>query len=432
MAERKQTQYVSDNAQLVSEWNYSKNTELQINETPARSKKTAWWICEKGHEWEAIIANRARGSKCPICTNRKVLKGFNDLQTLFPAVAMEWHYEKNESIAPDQIVSGSNKKVWWKCESGHEWETTIASRTVLHTGCPVCARTQPIKEFVDLASSRPELAQEWHYEKNAPLTPSHISAGSGKNVWWKCSLGHEWQATVNHRSYGIGCPVCAGKKALAGFNDLATIAPQLAKEWHPTKNGELLPSQVTKAYSVPVWWHCDKGHEWQAAVGLRIGNKSSCPYCTGKRVIEGETDLLTLNPELAKEWNHQKNESLLPNMVAAYSNQRVWWQCDKGHEWQAAISSRSQGRGCPYCSNQKVLVGYNDLQTMHPYIAQEWNYAKNQGLSPTDVVSGSGKSVWWVCSEGHEWKAAIYHRTSTQGKCPFCFGKKPFKKIHYN
>jgi len=427
VAKTKQRQYVSDNAQLMSEWNYPKNSGLLADKIPAHSQKLVWWICQKGHEWEATITNRSRGSGCPICANRKVLKGFNDLQYLFPAVAKEWHPSKNKDLTPDQIVAGSNKRVWWQCINGHEWEAIIATRTVFHSECPVCARRQPAKEVTDLASSRPELAREWHYEKNAPLLPSHISTGSGKKVWWRCSLGHEWEATVNHRSYGLGCPVCTGRKALAGFNDFATLSPQLAKEWHPTKNGELLPSQVTKAHRAPVWWQCEAGHEWQTPVYVRLRYKSSCPYCTGRRVIEGETDLLTLNPELAREWNHQKNESLLPNMVAAYSNQRVWWQCDKGHEWQAAISNRNQGRGCPYCSNQKVLVGYNDLQTTHPYIAQEWNCAKNQDLSPADVVSGSGKSVWWRCSEGHEWKATIYYRTSKQKKCPFCYGKKPFK-----
>jgi hypothetical protein len=105
------------------------------------------------------------------------------------------------------------------------------------------------------------------------------------------------------------------------------------------------------------------------------------------------------------------------------SHKKVWWKCSKGHEWQAIIKDRNSGKGCPYCSGKKVLKGYNDLQSVNPILAKEWNYDKNDGLTPADVTPNSGKKVWWKCSKGHEWQATIYHRNNGRG-CPVCAREK--------
>ena len=90
-----------------------------------------------------------------------------------------------------------------------------------------------------------------------------------------------------------------------------------------------------------------------------------------------------------------------------------------GHEWQASIANRNKGRGCPYCSGKKVLPGYNDLQTVNPALANEWNYEKNTGVRPIDVTPNSNKKAWWICSNGHEWEAKINNRNNGNG-CPIC------------
>lgn len=150
---------------------------------------------------------------------------------------------------------------------------------------------------------------------------------------------------------------------------------------------------------------------------------SGCPYCSGKKVINGVNDLQTLFPEIAKEWNYEKNGSLRPDMVSRSSNKKVWWKCGKGHEWKAIVSSRTKGTNskCPTCSNHTVLAGFNDLQTTFPPIAKQWNYEKNGDLLPTQVVAGSGKRVWWKCENGHEWQARIIDRTKRRcADCPIC------------
>ena len=131
----------------------------------------------------------------------------------------------------------------------------------------------------------------------------------------------------------------------------------------------------------------------------------------------------TVHPELAKEWNYEKNGSLNPINVTAGSNKKVWWRCEKGHEWQAMIKHRNKGSGCPYCAGQRVLKGFNDLQTLNPTLAKEWNYERNNGLTPADVLPNSNKKVWWKCSVGHEWQAVIASRNRGRG-CPQCHRKK--------
>ena len=116
-----------------------------------------------------------------------------------------------------------------------------------------------------------------------------------------------------------------------------------------------------------------------------------------------ETDLQTINPALAKEWNYKKNEGLTPADVRPGSDKKVWWKCAKGHKWQASILNRTIGHGCPYCCNQLVAKGYNDLATTRPQLTTEWDFNKNKAITPEEVTFGSDKKVWWLCKKGHSW-----------------------------
>ena len=209
------------------------------------------------------------------------------------------------------------------------------------------------------------------------------------------------------------------------FISLAQVNPELAKEWHPTKNGELTPDGIGFGSDKKVWWllkYYDKNtnktfnFEWEASVWNR-NNGAKCPFLSGQAIYVGFNDLQTLNPTLAKEWNHEKNKVLTPTDVTTNSGKKVWWKCGKGHEWQATIASRNTGRGCPYCSGRYVIKGKNDLEKINPILAMEWHPTKNLGLLPRDVSAGSEKKVWWKCEKGHEWQATIASRNNGNG-CP--------------
>ena len=626
--EMKKISIAEQNPPILLQWNHARNRELGIypEETAPKSNKKVWWICEKGHEWVSAVNNRAAGNGCPVCAGQKVLAGYNDLATKASFLASEWNYEKNGTLTPSDILPQSNRKVWWKCARGHEWESTVANRT-LGNKCPYCSGKKVLAGYNDLATLNPELASEWHPTKNGDLKPSDVRPHMAKKVWWRCPRGHEWQATVDSRSSGRGCPSCnpqtsfaeqavfyyvhqaiddavsrdsrtgiefdiyipsikcaieydgyhwhkdpkktaldldktdlcikqgirlirirehglpavpdcinifrRDKKSFSSLeqairevlsllyrndidvdiekdqseiaaglfigkkeNSLQIKSPEIAKQWHATKNGNLLPDTVPCGSSYYAWWVCENGHEWQAKVNLRTGNKSGCPvcdnirrtapsvrheqslyrwcidnrkeqllseysednpwssreisphsgykvlwrcgqghvweasvtsrvngsgcpYCSGRSAIPGVNDLKAVRPDLAAEWNFEKNKPLLPTEVKLQSNKKVWWVCKKGHEWQAAVCYRSRSNKCPYCSNKVVLEGDNDLGTLYPSLAAEWHPSKNERLLPSQVTAGSGRKVWWICEKGHEWQATIAGRVKGS-KCPYC------------
>jgi hypothetical protein len=340
-----------------------------------------------------------------------------NLQVNNHVLANEWNRIKNNNLTPRNVTPHSQKKVWWQCSKGHEWLATVANRSN-GSNCPFCSGNK-VNDENCLQTVNQKLANEWHPTKNGTITPIDVTACSGKKVWWLCSKGHEWVSVVSNRNNGSGCPFCSGSK-VNDENCLQTINSVLAREWHPTKNDGLSPKDITAGSKKKVWWQCSKGHEWNTTVNNR-NNRQGCPYCVNRKVND-ENCLQTINPSLAKEWHPSRNRNLAQTDVTAFSNNRVWWQCSKGHEWEARVSERSNGNGCPYCSNKKVN-DENCLQTINPSLAKEWHPTKNDSLTPEDVTVGSKKKAWWQCSKGHEWNTTVKNRNNGQG-CPYCANKK--------
>jgi len=207
-------------------------------------------------------------------------------------------------------------------------------------------------------------------------------------------------------------------------SSLVTINPELEREWHPTKNGDLRLDIVTCGSEQKVWWRCKLDHEWEASIYNRSRLGRGCPICSNKLILKGYNDLDTINPELAKEWHPTLNGNITPDMIFPNTNKKYWWLGRCGHEWESVVNSRNSGIGCPYCSNKKVLAGFNDLGTTDPELAKEWHPTLNGKMKVSDVVAGSEKIVWWHCHNcGLEWKQSIYNRTRRKGY-PHCDTKK--------
>lgn len=267
---------------LLTQWDTGKNGELAPDDVSRGSHARVWWKCEKGHSWQAEVRMRTGGNDCPVCSNKLLLTGENDLAVRFPKIAAEWDMDKNGGLAPDKVLYGSHRRVWWKCGKGHSWQAEVRTRTS-GTGCPVCGNKKTAAGENDLASAFPDIAAEWDAEKNNGLMPDGIMPGSSKKVWWRCPRGHSYRAAVYTRSIvGHGCPYCAGRRVLAGFNDLASREPELAAEWHPSLNGSLTPETVTPGSHKKVWWMCREGHAWRAVIYSRTGRqRAGCPVCSG-------------------------------------------------------------------------------------------------------------------------------------------------------
>ena len=336
---------------------------------------------------------------------------------------IEWDTEKNLPLTPETVSCGSKRRVWWTCAHGHHRQAAVHTRSGSGTGCPYCTGRRAIPGETDLATRYPDLARQWQPTKNGALTPSDVLPGSHRLVWWLCPNGHEWRAQVKSRVNGAGCPICTNRHVLSGDNDLASLYPYIARQWHPTKNGALTPSDVVPGSNQSMWWVCPRGHEWRTQVKSRI-NGSGCPVCAGKKIVPGENDLASQYPDIARQWHSEKNDSLTPEHIAPARNKKVWWICDKGHEYQATVASRPQRNGgCPYCANTKVLPGYNDLATLYPHVASQWHSTLNRPLTPDHILPGSRRKVWWQCKNEHIWQAVVYSRTGVQNSgCSFCTG----------
>ncbi len=430
--------------EIADRWHPTKNDELTPLDVSYGSGVEVWWKCPvaEDHEWKAkvcYLSSRPQYSGCPSCKGLQV-SVTNSLLDNFPEIASEWHSEKNGKLNVNEITYGNDKKVWWKCSNinEHEWEASPNSRTNMGTGCPICANqnrgpTGKPKPGESLKDLFPKVAAYWHPTKNGSLSPSEITYGSGRKVWWKCPVAadHEWEASINDRTgskpTGSGCPFCAGIK-VSTSNSFHLLFPQLSSQWHPKKNGKLRPENYTYGSGIKVWWKCPVAadHEWEASINDRTGSNSLCPFCNNLKFAKSNS-LQVLYPEVASEWNPKRNGTLKPSEIRAGSNKKVWWKCPEGedHEWEAIIRSRTyQGSSCPFCSNLKVSVT-NSLAKTFPRLAGEWHPTKNGNITPADVIAGSNKKYWWKCSAvaDHEWRASLKARSSAKTNCPKCAGR---------
>ncbi len=183
--------YVVAIPNLMEEWDWDKNNQIGLdpNKLLLGSNKRAWWKCKNDHEYIEMIGRKTKGKPCPYCANKRVIKGFNDLTTLYPDLAKEWDFNINKNIDIDNVVRGSNKQVWWKCSTcGHSWSAKVSSRTKRGSGCPECAmKKRVVSRSKNLLDSKgglnvPLLLKEWDYEENGDLYPSQVTNGSQKTV----------------------------------------------------------------------------------------------------------------------------------------------------------------------------------------------------------------------------------------------------------
>ena len=207
-------------------------------------------------------------------------------------------------------------------------------------------------------ASDPVLGPKWHPTKNPGLDPHKLTTGSGKKATFLCSCGHEYVAIIRRAGK---CPVCTGRVATPQ-NCLATTHPGILKEWDNDNNGSNTPYNLTKNTTTLINLKCANGHSYQAHVHWWVRGRR-CPYCDGKKV-DIKDSLAAKYPDVAKEWDQERNGDLTPTEVLPKSNVKAWWKCRYGHSWKARIFSRTgilkrgnytyHGTGCPICARSSI------------------------------------------------------------------------------
>lgn len=400
-----------------------------------------------------------------------------------PELAKEWHPTKNGDRTPKNTGIGSSYKAWWfypydDPKTGKhfdfEWQARVDNRHYQRLqgkgGCPFLSNEMVWTGYNDLATIFPDIAAEWDYEKNKEDTPETIAPWSNKKRWWSIDYKKKngeiirlsWDAPVCDRAQGKGCPyigLCP-KRVLVGFNDLESQYPELAKQWSPKNTKK--PSEVMKGCNKKFWWRCEYYDErsggtfifeWETAPLHRNSDGSDCPFLANKKVCIGYNDLASLFPEIAAEWDYERNGKETPETVTYASQKKYYWKKDviepktgkliKDYSWCQTVYARTaMGRDNNIeGSNQFSLIkGLNDLATVYPDVAKEWNYKRNGNLSPDMFQPGSPESVWWVkkvydednTEYDYEFKMTI--RGRTKGEKPMLLSKKSsnlLKKVFF-
>jgi Zn ribbon nucleic-acid-binding protein len=387
----------------------------------AGSVRKVTWRCSVRHPeytWEASVSSRAGGNGCPACSNRAVFAGWNDLATTHPQLA-------GELVRPGEareVIAGSDRRLEWVCRKVHpeyRWFATVRKRAHRGRGCHVCAGKSVLVGWNDLATTHPELVASLVDPSVAKL----ISFGTSTRPWWKCAAGHptfRWQAMPTKRATAAhACPVCAGKRVLVGWNDLATTHPVLAASLVDPS----LAERVSAGSDARALWLCGGEHgpfTWEATVGSRASQGVGCPACAGQVVVAGWNDLGTTHPGLSR----QLVDPDIALRVSAGSGTNAIWSCGAGHplhQWSATVASRAlNGNGCGLCSNRLVTIGHNDLASTNPQLAARLVDPAQAQL----VTSGSDRELQWFCDDGHprfEWPATVASRTRHPIGCPRCY-----------
>ena len=433
------TKFVSDVPELMRLW--GDNPDINPKDTPVSSKAQVNWKCPKcGYKWHSSVWNRTvTEGRCPKCErgHPKDTQYVSDI----PELMRLWG--DNPGINPEKISIYSEIRVNWKCRKcGYTWQSTVSARTTSKRKCPKCERKHP--DRVKYVSDVPELMRLWG--DNPDIKPEDTPVFSKGRVNWKCpKCDYEWKASAKTVVKSDNpCPVCSNRIATKEFNAL-TEFPDLLKyydfEYPDNPSLEtLLPSSKD-----PVHWYCpDCEYRWVQPVKERIRRHrgkhrvAKCPVCAGVAVAGVNATFAADYPEIAKEWDYEKNETT-PQGITPTSTNHYWWICPEGHHYALSPAERVKyleagETACPYCDDRRVLPGLNSFKAKHPDLMKEWDEVNNFLLTDADAVSDASiKLAYWNCPEGHTYPMRYQRRVMFAYRgitaCPYCKGLNN-KKMH--
>ena len=402
--------------ELVEE--YSDSNTVDIFNVTAKSGIEAKWKCKNcGHEWPATFYTRHEGfGRCPKCYPNSRYK----CMLYEERPDLERHYRGKRDFKTYSFQS--NVEVPWECDEGHNFDFPIFRMVKDHDEfyCPVCAETRLVVGVNDFASNYPELAKEW--SPSNERKPEEYFKSSVLRVKWICpNCTHEYEASLDEKVNGYSCPVCDGRLTVVGKNDLATTHPKLAKEYSSSNSVDL--SKIRKELKMSVWWTCSKcGGDYRYPINEREEDDSTCPFCSGKKVLAGFNDLKTLKPTLYDRVAKSYKE-VYP-VIPYKPESSLLWVCPTCHgEYTDTVENIENGiNNCPYCTGDKLMVGFNDLKTLHPELESEWS-TSNPPMET--ILLKYVKPFKWICPIcGGEYSATIQEQLNGEDKCLYCAGRK--------
>lgn len=492
--------FASQRPDLLTEWDYEQNDSegLFPNQLTCGSKKEAHWICPLGHRYKRAIKDRTSGKNCSVCgkasqtsfpeqaiyfyvkqhfesaKNRFKFDNKYEIDIFIPeckiGIEYDGFYHRSEKrqekdrrksaylaeasirlirIIEDETApfSVENDIIITPIDPTYKYMNRVIEVLLEKVGVgnqtiTINKNIQNIySQYISLqkensVSQNASLLAEWDYDYNGKITPEAVSLNSNQKVSWICPKGHSYLASPKHRNNGTGCPYCAGKMVLSGYNDFESYSqlhPDILADWDYANN----PSNLSEIYysSTSVFnWVCSKCKRQYQKKLSNVVKGERCPYCSHK-LVSRDISFGVLHPEALLDWDREKN-ALDPYTLAEYSNKQVFWKCHVcGNETKATVGSRAKGFRCTKCavstirekSTQTRVNNRGSLAIKKPLLLQDWDYQKNTDISPEIVTEGSGRKVWWICSLcKNQWEDTINSRSHGK-KCPSC-GFSPYPK----
>lgn len=433
--------------EIAAEWDYVKNKDINPSEVSHGCGKDVWWICPKGHSYHTTINHRTSkdGTGCPVCNSQRqtsfaeqafyyyIKKMYPDTISRYKSPALK-RFEIDIYIPSIKYAIEYDGVAWHKA---NKMEREIRKYQLCKQNGITLFRIREGKKpaYSNLICDEIFCLENMH--KHSLLERVIIYLLNGiKPITFEDMFGQKNDSDLlNMNPFDVD--VERDRFEILKYltndveNSIIKVRPEIASEWHPTKNGTVKPEYVKAGSTIKYWWKCRYcGNEFQMTPARRKSG-SGCPKCA----IEFQKNHARMNrvrkyggiknPLLLKEWDYKMNGDKKPENFTRSSEVSVWWKCSKcGYVYKARISNREHGKNCPACANRVAVKGLNDLKTKFPGIAKEWDYEKNYPLTPEEVVPGYNKKVWWICPNGHSYQAPPNRRTSTLSGCRKCADKE--------
>ncbi len=424
---------------LVKEWDSNLNNgKIPENYTKGSHEVIVWKCSVCGHLWPAHINTRVSGKGCPVCAGREVKIGYNDLKTLCPVLSLEWDYEINGDKSPENYTKGSNEIVGWKClKCGHRWTDSICHRSLSMRGCPKCNSVygtsfaeQSILFFIRKFYKGIVYNRYLFYDIFGSLEADIYIPKKKIVIEHNGSFFHKDKSIIDEIK--LERFNCAGLKSfIIVESDKNFVDNNIIFYNYRKKHYENLSWAIRKLFDL-IGFSCK--------FIIDVDKYKNDIFLAFKTDIADSFGIKY--PEIAKDWDCENNNGLTPYMFKSKSRFVASWVCHNcGYKWEDSIASRVGGHnrngvGCQYCRAKNgnniggcrsVFVGVNDLATVRPDIAKEWNYELNGDKTPLMFSIGSKEKVWWKCNKHpHSYECSISNRVHGKG-CSYCSGKKVLK-----
>ena len=364
------------------------------------TNRPVYFKCKNGHSFKRpIIQHIKSNGKCPVCANKRIEKGINDLATTNPEIATL--LSPNNERKADTLLPSFKLKVAWICPTCNgEYYAPVEDMVNGLAECPYCSNQKPLAGFNTLKALYPEIAE--HLSPNNDFTADEILPTRYGSIKWICpTCGGEYSASVEDMVNGLAeCPYCNNQRPLAGVNTLKALYPEIAE--HLSPNNDFTADEILPTRYKSVKWICPTcGGEYSASVKDMIEGVVECPYCYNQRPLAGFNTLKVLYPEIAEEMSPDNEKG--PDDVLPTSAYFAEWTCPAcGYTYKASVRDRvTSGDLCPACAGKKAQAGFNSLLDIYPEVQDEWAENENTllGIFPDEILPTSTARVWWECKD---------------------------------